>query len=479
MDKKLFFLILKGLLFVVILITTINALSPLFTEQQYSVWDKFYSQEENTVDVLILGNSHANSGIDIDILSGKLNAKTISLATRGQNIYQSYYCALEAYQYQTPEVLIIENFLFYERLTYDKFVNQDPSLNDYMKRYLTYEGKRIGEIKIKEAQDFFEGNLLENTFPLLKKHSRWTDVKKLKKRLYDTQKPRKQTGTTILSVSSADKYKSQTEFDIKKYDLLPDELKSLNNIIELAKAKGTKQVVLLTLPFYKDYRNKIDYNSLDSPIQEFVKNKKGVKYLDLNKIYPNWDRTYFSNDPVGYNQHLNYKGAIVASNYITNYITLKKERSNVEFTTPESVFYNHIKKDTLENGKTLKGNLEAINGSKNVSVQIRQNNYNSAVLTGWMTPEGEQSTFDNEMLVVLEKNDNFIYFSSPSQINTRIRTDVTKYFKKEEKLYDYSGFKINILTNFLEKGEYKIHLGVIKRDGSMIYKPTYKSIEIL
>src|SRR5690606_3348555 len=114
----------------------------------------------------VLGNSHANLGLDLDIIDAKLQSNSISLATRGQNIYQSYYCALEAYKYQTPEVLIIENFLFYERLTMDAFINQDPTINDYMKRYLTYEGKKFGKVKIQESKEFFKGSIMENMFPL-------------------------------------------------------------------------------------------------------------------------------------------------------------------------------------------------------------------------------------------------------------------------------------------------------------------------
>src|SRR5690554_3479302 len=115
MRSNLFTLLLKGGVFITLMFFVLRSLSFLFTESKLSVWNEFYNQEKNTVDILILGNSHANSGLDLDIIDAKIGGKSVSLATRGQNIYQSYYVALEAYNYQTPEILIIENFLFYER----------------------------------------------------------------------------------------------------------------------------------------------------------------------------------------------------------------------------------------------------------------------------------------------------------------------------------------------------------------------------
>ena len=81
--------------------------------------------------------------------------------------------------------MVIESFLFYERLTKSEFATQDPTLNDYKKRYLTFEGKKIGKVKYKENQEFFEGSFIENMLPAIKKHAKWNDVEDLKRRLYN------------------------------------------------------------------------------------------------------------------------------------------------------------------------------------------------------------------------------------------------------------------------------------------------------
>ncbi|MDC6366495.1 MULTISPECIES: SGNH/GDSL hydrolase family protein [Flavobacteriaceae] len=482
MRNSLFVLLIKVGVFAVVMLGVLKGLSFLFTESKGSVWDEFYSHERNTVDILVLGNSHANAGLDLDIFDAKIKGKIASLATRGQNIYQTYYVALEAYKYQTPEILIIENYLFYERLTMDAFVNQDPTINDYMKRYLTFEGKRLGDVKVKEARAFFKGSLLENLVPAIKKHSRWTDIAKIRGRLYENSKKGKQRGTTVLSVSASKIYEKQSKFDLSKYNILPDEEKALKGIISLAKEKGTKRIVLLTVPFYKKYRNKIDYNSLDEPLKKIAKDNVGfVEYVDLNTVFPDWDRTYFSNDPVGYNQHLNYKGEIVASNYIIDNVisrTFNRPLNVKKQDSFEKYFYNNPLRDSVISKGELLGNLEKLNKEKFTASKIVNQKDKVFVLEGWMAFKDKQSSFKEEKLLVLSRNSTFTYFSSPSQISFKERKDVTKYYNKKNKLYHYSGFTVKINSEQLEKGKYTVYMALQSESGEVAIKNTHKIIDV-
>lgn len=468
---------IRSLVFLTFFFIVISYLGYLFTESKKSIWDHFYAQKKNTVDILILGNSHSNAGVDQDIIEAKLNANVVSLATRGQNIYQSYYCALEAYKYQTPEVLIIENFLFYERLTMDAFINQDPSINDYRKRYLTFEGKKMSEIKIDESQAFFKGNVIENMFPAIKNHQKWTNIDAIKEKIYSRDEKVNRKSTTMLSKVSVKEYDTKTSFDLSEYNLLPDEENALEQIVDLAKDKGTKRIILLTVPFYKGYRDKINYESLDSPLKQFADKYPEITYLDLNKTYKNWNRTYFSNDPVGYNQHTNYKGAIVISNYLVKVIEeeFNNKFKNINNDLPESYLYKGIKKEETLNNNRFIGNLETINDSKQLKYIIDQGRL-PIVFKGWMAIEDIKSA-NNEMFIGLVKNDNFVYISQSSQLKHKNRRDVTEYFKKEKGFYDKSGFITKIDTNLLEKGVYNIYM-IIKTKNEIVLKKTYKVVEI-
>lgn len=477
MIKGLIKIIIKGIILIGLLFLIINAINPLFTESETSVWSDFYTQDKNSVDILVLGNSHANAGIDKTIIEANLNAKVISLATKGQNIYQTYYCALEAYKYQTPKVLIIENFLFYERLTLDEFIDQDPTTNDYLKRYLTFEGKRIGEVKLMESKALFNGSVVENMFPAIKKHDQWNNFDKIRKRIYEQDVKIGNTGITVMDQDKVVAYNLHPKFELDKFNVLPDEHEALSQIVKLAKEKGTEQIILLTIPFFKGYRDRIDYNSLRDPLTKFAQENSNVKYLDLNSIFQTWDNTFFSNDPVGYNQHLNYKGAIKVSNYLAS--TLKSEFKSTTDKIPEKsieyYLYNKIKKESVLSGEKFIGNLETLSGSKESLVTLTQGQ-SSLVLEGWMAIENKVSE-NQEMYLGLVSDDNFIYISSSYQLKPKLRKDVTTYFKKENGLYDQSGFIVNINTNLLEKGMYSIFM-ILKTENDIVLKKTFKAIEI-
>lgn len=477
MKKSLIEIILKGFILIGLLFVTLKIIEPLFTESETSVWTDFYAQSRNSVDVLILGNSHANAGINGNIIEADLNVNVSSLATRGQNIYQAYYCALEAYNYQTPKVLIIENFLFYERLTRSEFIDQDPNINDYLKRYLTFEGKKIGRVKLIESKALFNGSIVENMFSAIKKHDQWNNFDKIRDRIYNQDIVTGNTGITVMDHAKVEIYNSHPKFDLDKYNVLPDEYEALKQIVELAKEKGTEQIILLTVPFFKGYRDRIDYNSLQDPLKQFAQENEKVEYVDLNSVFNDWDNTFFSNDPVGYNQHLNYKGAIKVSNYISSIFksNFKMAVDNIPKKTIEYYLYNNIKKEATLSGEPLIGNLESLNGSKELRYIITQGQF-PLMLEGWMAIENRKSE-NHELYIGLVKDEKFIYISSSYQFKAKVRKDVTKYFKKENELYDESGFIVNINSNLLEKGVYSIYM-IMKIGDEIILKKTYKIVEI-
>ncbi|MEZ4857330.1 MAG: hypothetical protein R2781_00795 [Flavobacteriaceae bacterium] len=479
MNKNRFLtLLLKAAFLGLLLLFFLKGLEPLFIEAKTSVWQKFYTHKENTVDVLILGNSHANAGFDLDILEAKTNATIASLATQGQNIYQTYYCALEAYNYQTPEVLIIENFLFYERLTKHEFATQDPTLNDYKKRYLTFEGKKLGKVKYEESYEFFEGSLIENMLPALKKHAKWSEIEDLKKRLNNITPSYNKPGISILSQEKVLEYETLTNFDLMEFNILPDEQEALDKIVTLAKQKGTKHIILYTIPFYEKYRNKIDYASLHKPLFQFSSAFDGITYIDLNTVYPDWDNTYFVNDAVGYNQHLNYKGAIEVSNHLASIISQKNKfpKKTIVPNTVEFYLYNKIKKETLPNGNKMMGNLETINSSKEINY-ISSNTTKWLKIKGWMAIENIKSK-NYEMAVAFVKDSNYIFISQPNQLKNTLRRDVTSYHKKEPGFYDASGFEATLNSKLLEQGLYKIYMVLKDEKGQILIKDSFKTVTI-
>ena len=84
----------------------------------------------------------------------------------------------------------------------------------------------------------------------------------------------------------------------------------------------------------------------------------------------------------------------------------------------------------------------------------------------------------NEMFVALVKDNNFIYVNRIDQLTVNTREDVTKYFEKENNLYDDSGFHIIINSRLLELGEYKLYMIIRNNEGDVLIKNTSKVVNI-
>lgn len=72
---------------------------------------KFYEQEVDTVDVLVLGSSHAYTGVSTAELWDSYGMATYVLGGPQQSLWQSYYCLEEALKTQTPELIVLEGFM--------------------------------------------------------------------------------------------------------------------------------------------------------------------------------------------------------------------------------------------------------------------------------------------------------------------------------------------------------------------------------
>ncbi len=72
--------------------------------------DTFYELDENTVDVLVLGSSHAFVNINNGVLWDEYGIASFDLGASSQPMWNSYYYLKEALKTQTPELIVLEGF---------------------------------------------------------------------------------------------------------------------------------------------------------------------------------------------------------------------------------------------------------------------------------------------------------------------------------------------------------------------------------
>ena len=107
MKKKIFGSLCFGIVLILLLFLTKNVFSFKYGDGIYGM-EKFYEQEEGTVDVLILGPSLAFADINTATLWSEYGISAFHLGGSIQPMWNTYYYMKEALKYQRPKVMILE-----------------------------------------------------------------------------------------------------------------------------------------------------------------------------------------------------------------------------------------------------------------------------------------------------------------------------------------------------------------------------------
>ena len=150
--------LLAGLLNAVLIIKRTDGITSM---------QNFYRQEEDTVDVLILGSSHAGRNFDAAALWDGYGISSYALWGSVQPFWNSYYFLREALEYQTPDVVVLDVYAATFGFEYSDEARQvtnvggmRPSLN------------RVRAVMASAPRDRWVGLFLG--LPMY--HSRWSEL---------------------------------------------------------------------------------------------------------------------------------------------------------------------------------------------------------------------------------------------------------------------------------------------------------------
>lgn len=105
--------IVKIICFCALLLCVLGYVNKVFSVKHsdgiYSM-TKFYEQEENTTDVVVLGSSHAFEDINTGVLWDEYGIASYVLAGSVQPMWNTYYYLKEALKTQKPELVILEAY---------------------------------------------------------------------------------------------------------------------------------------------------------------------------------------------------------------------------------------------------------------------------------------------------------------------------------------------------------------------------------
>lgn len=274
-------------------------------------WISFYSQEKNSIDVMIMGNSHAYSTFNTDMLNEQLKKKHYILASNSQNVTQTYYNLMEVLKYQKPKMVILET----SAIDYNEnWQNGAEAVFDRdWKKESNIDGMRFGLPKILAIINQYNyKNWPYAFFRISRSHQNWKDVNQLISNhnftsvevyAYRTFSP----STTVMSEDTKKQY-AEAAVSESLYKISDSNMKHFYMLAELCK-KENIQLCLVSAPFYDVFIDSINYESEKSSFEKLAAEADCV-YLDINDYYDEIGlqaedfEDFYSNY-----HHLNHSGA--------------------------------------------------------------------------------------------------------------------------------------------------------------------------
>ncbi|MCI1982401.1 MAG: hypothetical protein LKJ45_04455 [Oscillospiraceae bacterium] len=302
----------KSCLFLVIIGTILAALSPLFIykiDHRGKLLQGLYKSDD-TYDVVLMGSSHMNGGIDPNVLWHEYGISSFNYATGGQPIDVTYYLLKEVLKKHKNPLVVVD--VYYLGMT-------DPyGVSGFVSNALDNVHFSFNKMQAIHNCVPFDERLFYY-FPMLKYHFRWS-VLTQKDFTYDSASVyyAKGFGAGTSHYGKQDISYANTQ---KKAAIPPKALSYLNKIIELSK-KENFPLLLINLPCDYTDSNKEDgwVNDCEAMFNTVadVAEKNGVAFLDLCDRMDEIGLD-FSQD-MNNAGHLNIWGAVKTSDYLGKYL---------------------------------------------------------------------------------------------------------------------------------------------------------------
>lgn len=239
------------------------------------------TESENSIDVLILGDSEAYASFSPMAMYNKYGFTSYNCGTVLQQLSYSEKLLKRTLESQSPKVVMIEtNTIF-----------RSVMANDII------------------------GDKLSNVFPILKYHNRWkslhvTDFTNDINYSYDNEMKGFEYRKEVREASNESEYMAPTT-EVQK---IPDLNKIiLNRIIDICKENNI-ELILVSTPSTVNWNTK-KHNAVDQFASEH-----DITYLDLN-MPGDCESIDWTKETRDCGDHLNFKGAMKVTRFIGNYLS--------------------------------------------------------------------------------------------------------------------------------------------------------------
>ena len=271
------------ILFLILLHTAVLLLYP--SNAIFRTWKRFYRLQEGTVDILIVGNSHAFSSFDPELILKMTGQNSYLLTSNSQNVVQIYFNVKEALHYQHPDTIIMEAYALDDN---NNWRNGTATSDRDWKKESNIDGMRFGLTKLEAiARQYLPENWSYAFLPILRCHNNWEDITTIGSNLafytggINSYSPFHPSETKMSDETKA-------LYDTAEYSPEPKVISEINiqyfhKLAQLCRDEDIT-LCLVMAPMYDGYINSINYQDWQNKIEDLAESES-LFYLDCNQYY--------------------------------------------------------------------------------------------------------------------------------------------------------------------------------------------------
>jgi len=266
-------------------------------------WKEFYSQPNNSVDLVFVGSSHCYRSLIPHVFDTILNVNSFNLGSSGQLVSTSYYIIEEMLRTQSPSTIIIE--LYYGNLK--ERTNSNDVIHNFPQMQSCIKYKMLQSVSIQNAMKMALLPLKTvaiNKTQLLNLSREIPDTTTEFYSLYDHK------GFVATYAEPSFKYEYNDSIVILK-KLSKIQTNYFDKIVDLCKSQNIN-LIAVTQPIHPGYKCKTtNHDIIYKQIEELCQ-KKQIPYYDFNKIIQLNPKYFYDKG------HLLHKGSKSFSQAVAN-----------------------------------------------------------------------------------------------------------------------------------------------------------------
>lgn len=382
----------------------------------------FYELDKNTVDVLIVGSSHAFVNFNNGTLFEKYGIASYNMGGGLQAMWNSYYNLKEALKYQKPELIVLEGYGVSHNFEYFDYDQDDLSIKNTVGMKWNWNKIKniVATVEPKRRFEF----LLE--FMQYHQRYRWLGRGDF---LDDYGSQNWEYNWYGKSWKGQNLFMSSQEIeimDVSRVDymteLLPKVEEYYRKTIELAKDNGIP-IVIIVAPYSLQEVEEGKYNKAKEIAAEY-----DVKFLDCN----------LELDKIGLDLkshyhdicHMTVEGSQVFSNYIGSFL---KENYQISDRRGDEKYQSWEEQSEYINRYVEMSKLSRTNDLQSLSKYINNPEYWSIIsVNGDCKTEDEELKDFFEKCGILDNRANGLYFKKGEEIVWSNDEEDNKYYISNE-----------------------------------------------